>query len=284
MGNSCHIIKKTKGEIALNEVIWKYMSLAKFVDLLKTKELFFCRADLFEDKFEGASPIADFYLRQQVLEQIRTLSVGSETLKVSDGKQWIEVGKGEDLNFIFEEARTMHFINCWHKNKEESEAMWKLYLQGNEGVAIQSTVNDLIDSIDKTDKYVMFDNVEYINYESMNIPQFLTNKYQWTAQYFIKRNHYSHEKEYRAVIRKIDFNKVKEKEGVVYDKDKQIENKGLKVDVDLQTLIKGVYVSPMSAPYFREIVDDLIEKYCLKDGQNNLLLSKPSMLNTIPYY
>ncbi len=39
-------------------------------------------------------------------------------------------------------------VNCWHRNKLESIAMWKLYTHGNDGVAIQSTVRRLKDSIE----------------------------------------------------------------------------------------------------------------------------------------
>ena len=34
-------------------VIWKYMNLWKFLDILDCKKLYLSRADFFEDKFEG---------------------------------------------------------------------------------------------------------------------------------------------------------------------------------------------------------------------------------------
>ena len=39
-----------------NYKIVKYMDLAKFISLLHSKSLFFCRLDKLEDKFEGSSP------------------------------------------------------------------------------------------------------------------------------------------------------------------------------------------------------------------------------------
>ena len=40
-----------------NVVIWRFMNMRKFADLMNTSELYFCRADLFEDKSEDYPPI-----------------------------------------------------------------------------------------------------------------------------------------------------------------------------------------------------------------------------------
>jgi hypothetical protein len=39
-------------------------------------------------------------------------------------------------------------VNCWHQNEFESEAMWRLYSENHKGIAIQTTFQDLVDSID----------------------------------------------------------------------------------------------------------------------------------------
>ena len=39
-----------------DEVIWRYMDLAKFLSALDRESLFFCRADLLGDLFEGSYP------------------------------------------------------------------------------------------------------------------------------------------------------------------------------------------------------------------------------------
>src|SRR5699024_12403473 len=36
-----------------NTIVWKYLDLSKFVDLLLTRQLFMSRADKFEDQYEG---------------------------------------------------------------------------------------------------------------------------------------------------------------------------------------------------------------------------------------
>ena len=34
--------------------LWRYMDFTKFVSLIATKKLFFCRSDRFDDPFEGS--------------------------------------------------------------------------------------------------------------------------------------------------------------------------------------------------------------------------------------
>jgi hypothetical protein len=37
-------------------VIWRYLSLSKFLDLLSKQRLYFNRIDFFDDQFEGSWP------------------------------------------------------------------------------------------------------------------------------------------------------------------------------------------------------------------------------------
>ncbi len=36
-----------------NTIVWKYLDLSKFVDLLLNRQLFMSRSDKFEDQYEG---------------------------------------------------------------------------------------------------------------------------------------------------------------------------------------------------------------------------------------
>src|SRR6266478_4615364 len=42
-----------------NTVLWRYMDFAKFVALLEQRAVYFCRADLLGDRFEGAAGISE---------------------------------------------------------------------------------------------------------------------------------------------------------------------------------------------------------------------------------
>lgn len=45
-----------RGEPSEDAVIWRFMDLCKFRDLIASEELYFRRADLFSDKSEGLPP------------------------------------------------------------------------------------------------------------------------------------------------------------------------------------------------------------------------------------
>lgn len=87
-----------------NTIIWHYMNVFKFIDLINSCELYFTRLDVLEDKYEG-------YLSNK-----------------------------SHANY----NRLNRFINCWNINKGESDAMWKLYTDNLPGgIAIKCTVGKL---------------------------------------------------------------------------------------------------------------------------------------------
>ncbi len=112
--------------------IWRYMDFTKFFSLLDKKALYFARSDRFSDKFEGATPIPTIKAREAYV-------LGSGTPLVEEvSKGWSQSSR---------EVRKWIFLNCWHMNSYESAAMWQLYVQKNEGIAIRSTFARLGDSL-----------------------------------------------------------------------------------------------------------------------------------------
>ena len=51
-----------------NTIVWKYLDLSKFVDLLLYQKLFMSRSDKFEDQYEGT-------FSEPTFEEIRKLSL-----------------------------------------------------------------------------------------------------------------------------------------------------------------------------------------------------------------
>lgn len=49
-------------------IVWKYLDLSKFLDLLLSKKLFMSRSDKFEDQYEGT-------FSEPTFEEIRKLSI-----------------------------------------------------------------------------------------------------------------------------------------------------------------------------------------------------------------
>ena len=82
-------------------------------------------------------------------------------------------------------------VNSWHMNEYESAVMWDIYSTRDFGIAIQSTIKRLCDSLEKIQK-VSVPAVKYMDYNAEWIEEFL---YQ---PFLSKRRSFEHEKELRA--------------------------------------------------------------------------------------
>src|SRR5437763_6535889 len=109
-------------------IVWKYLDLSKFVDLLLYKKLFMSRSDKFEDQYEGT-------FSEPTYEEIQRLSQNNPDF----------------LNF-YKTHRKNVVISSWHINEYESFAMWQIFTQKSEGLAIQSTLGRLQEAL-QSDKY-----------------------------------------------------------------------------------------------------------------------------------
>src|SRR5438093_349916 len=123
--------------------IWRYMSFSKLIALIHGRALHFTRIDQLQDRFEGARPAPN----------LRDPGSLDEYTVLGDTSQLSEHQKGlltQALAAPHPLDRQVVAVNCWHMNDYESAAMWPLYVQGHEGVAIQSTVGLLKRAFDPT--------------------------------------------------------------------------------------------------------------------------------------
>src|SRR4029079_7671227 len=104
-------------------IVWKYLDLSKFVDLLLYKKLFMSRSDKFEDQYEGT-------FSEPTFEEIQKLAMNNPDF----------------LNF-YKTQRKNVVISSWHINEYESFAMWQIFTQKSEALAIQSTLGRLQESL-----------------------------------------------------------------------------------------------------------------------------------------
>ncbi|MFD2939897.1 DUF2971 domain-containing protein [Flavobacterium notoginsengisoli] len=128
-------------------IVWKYLDLSKFLDLLLSKKLFMSRSDKFEDQYEGT-------FSEPTYEEIKKLAVDNP----------------EFLNF-YKTHRERVAISSWHINEYESFAMWQIFTKNNEGLAIQSTIGRLQKAVkpeNNFDQYI--GEVNYIDYKKEYIP------------------------------------------------------------------------------------------------------------------
>lgn len=233
-----------KKPIDENIKIWRYMSFAEYVSLLDRKALFFTRVDRLEDRFEATFPkhIFDPNFEAQVTEEQR---------------QNLEINK-ERLLAYNQFLKKDTVVNCWHISDYESDAMWKLYLKGEEGVAIQSTYKRLSDSFNNYDENDVFIGViSYIDHENDVIP--------WDNAYqpFVHKNRsFEHEKELRVVLSKDIRKELAKNNGKKLDT-LEFPVNGVEAQINLETLIEKIVVSPKTQKWFEELVHSVTRKYGL---------------------
>lgn len=226
-----------------NARVWRYVDLAKFLDLLENRRLHFSRLDQLGDPFEGFWP-------KPVIDRFPGGLGGSET--PDPREYWARtIRSGVDLN------RLWAFANCWHISEHESAAMWKVYAE--RGVAVQSTYSRLCDGL-RADRYndVHVGAIRYLDYDQDDLPG--DNSLQAVMS---KRKSFEYERELRAVtvhIREVPQGGLSFEEAFG-----PYHPKGLYVAVDPSVLIEKIYVSPGRPVWFRDLVGAVLKRYDLTD-------------------
>ena len=218
-----------------SDMLWRYLDFTKFMDLLESESIFFTRADKFEDKFEGS------YSKLN-------RKIGREVYKDMTDEQYRTMIN--QVSFFSRNMIRYTFINCWHMNNYESEAMWKLYSKSNEAVAIQTTYRRLKDCFNNYEKDIFIGKVNYIDYETEWMPE--GNAF---YPYVHKRKSFIHENEVRAVMQELPCNE----QGITFEKD--ICDYGINVPVDINILIENIYVSPLAPQWFGDLVKKVVNRY-----------------------
>ena len=212
--------------------LWRYMSFAKFVSILAKDALFFVRADHFADPFEGSLGLANLTERES-----------------GPGEPVIPPSSRPIVN-AFEAMKKIHLVSCWHENDHESEAMWKVYSNIEDGVAVKTNFRSLADSL-TCEASVEISRVLYLDYEQEKVPEGFM-----FGPLLCKRRSFEHEKEVRAFV--TDFPD-QGPDGYAIFK----QTPGDYYAVDVSILIKEVILAPFSAPWFEEIAQTTLDKFGL---------------------
>ncbi|MFV5689116.1 hypothetical protein ACM55M_10885 [Flavobacterium sp. ZT3R25] len=201
-----------------NTIVWKYLDLSKFLDLLMSQKLFMSRSDKFEDQYEGT-------FSEPTFEEIKKLSIDNP----------------EFLNF-YKTHREKVAISSWHINEYESFAMWQIFTQNSEGLAIQSTIGRLQKALHPETNFNQYiGEVNYIDYKKEYIP--------FDDMFFpflFKRKSFQYEREVR-IISDVADNTIK-------------INDGLKINVDINELIEKIYIHPKSENWYKNLVIQLVKQ------------------------
>ena len=227
--------------------LWRYMDMWKFESLLDRRALFFCRANVFSDPFEGASPVKEVEYRileqQRIAEQFRS-GIDEETIQRNV----------KSLQRLQRNLRKSVIVSSWNANSHESAAMWRLYLKDKFGVAVQSTPERLKESFTQTDHEVHAGRVRYLDYENdiyHDPDDFPYDGYNALAPFVHKRRFFRYENEYRALI---DLSRTGG--SPAHDWSDEENSKGKFISTDLEALIESVVVPPHSDVGFIEQVTE----------------------------
>ncbi|WP_306353887.1 hypothetical protein [Flavobacterium sp. '19STA2R22 D10 B1'] len=201
-----------------NTIVWKYLDLSKFLDLLLHKKLFMSRSDKFEDQYEGT-------FSEPTFEEIKKIS--------ENNPDFLDFYKMQRKNVV---------ISSWHINEYESFAMWQIFTQNNEGLAIQSTLGRIQKALHLERQYEQhIGEVNYIDYKKELIP--FENAF---FPFLFKRKSFQYEREMRIIT---DVTS----QGITI-------NEGLKIQVDINQLIEKIYIHPKSENWYKILVIELMKR------------------------
>lgn len=199
-------------------IIWKYMDLSKFLDILISGKMFMSRSDKFEDQYEGT-------FSEPTFEEIKKIS--------ENNPKFLDYYKAHRENVV---------ISSWHTNEYESFAMWQIFTKNNEGLAIQSTIGNLKEALHiekQTQQYI--GEVNYIDYKKELIP--FDDAF---FPFLFKRKSFQYENEIRVISDVTTQNLT--------------INDGLKINVDINKMIKKIYIHPKSENWYKKLVIEVVSK------------------------
>lgn len=248
-----------------NLSIWRYLDFYKFKSLLETSSLFFCRADKFSDPFEGSLPARVAENRINFFKHVDSIH-GNEFDETS-ARLNIE-GLG-DRHMKTKQATV---INCWHINDTESDAMWRLYLKDNEGVAIQSNISRIKETISCVTESIGMSKVRYLNYENdiwYHEIDYPITTYNTLTPLVHKRIEFSQENEFRLLM---NVDAVNDDEDFWLLQENQ---KGKFVKVNLNVLTESIYLPPTIDKIAEGKIKEMSRKYGYDFEFRESKLSKP---------
>lgn len=228
--------KKPDGD----QVIWRYLSIDKYLDLLLSSSIKFTQIKIAADLLETE------------LMRHRLINSGA-----FDGKENLLEGS----KIHIETLRKTHYISCWTAKNKECRSLWHSYLGASRiGVAIRSTVDQVIKSADwrsySFDRRLVDYRDEFEDLEELQINTTLVN---------VKSEAYSSEEEIRFSINE---NAIDRPEGELSASNPpQIKEDDefpqvIPIDIKLENCINEIWISPFCADWQISMLKKVTTKLC----------------------
>jgi hypothetical protein len=203
--------------------VWRYMTFGRFVWMLVRKRLWLSRCDLLSDRWEGR------------------VSASTLAAMLADGR----VYEPDQLAGIIEIERTRNFVSCWTLAEHESDALWRIYCGVSEGVAIQTTLGRLRDSVaacrvDFGEPEPELD-LKPVVYDDGHLPA------PYVGELIMrKRQMFAYEREVRVVF---------------FRQDSKPQPMGRELRWDPENVLEHVWVHPFADEPFKDTVDAVVAAF-----------------------
>ena len=201
--------------IRRNELLWRYMSIERFEDVVMRSQLYFAAATQFPDDFEGAVAI---------MPPGFPVDPRYETM--------------DHTERAFHGLKQLTKISCWHRADYESNMMWKLYGDTDKGVAIRSTY-DRMQVACRPFRLAPNYGAETIFAGPVTYVDFLEVRLQHVhnvTRFFNKHRAFATEQEFRFAISLAG--------AVDGGAGGDVPEEGVSVEVDTDALVEGVVLGP----------------------------------------
>lgn len=259
-----------------SDVLWRYMPLDRFVDLVATQELHFSPLAEYakSDPFEGYLPRVALDGLASVLHTHRQDTKDLlQSAKTKLPEKWrAEFEKRcEVINAsvpsqveLYKNITSCVQVCCWRIGEHESEAMWKLYAK--EGVAIKTTVEHVTYSLDLsgTAPDVFLGRIKYLDFSAPELKVSDCVSADGGLMGMIKRKAYEHEDEARLMITPKRTYHLGMQEPISF-----------RLPVDVQRLCCEVMVSPFAG----ESVERSVRAVCGRGGMSGAIVSRSKLLD-----
>lgn len=267
------------------DVLWRYMSLDKFIDLVESKTLYFAPLSAYEktDPFEGYVPRVAMQAFADISKRYRDqhlATIEQLELRVSNGappeiaqKMKADLQKLRDqaelhvptMGALTKNISACTMVNCWNKSEHESEGLWNLYARS--GVAIKTSVGALQRALHKGEEkpVIHIGSVKYLDFSDPNLKPADCVTEDGQLLCMIKRIAYQHENEVRMYVTRTRPPKSLE----------LLKPESMRVPVDVQGMIESIVISPFAGG----TVESSLRAVCRWSGVNETVVSRSTLLD-----
>jgi len=222
--------------------VWRYMPFSKFISLLTYGALWFPKLNILQDQYEGTMP----HLVKEMMDQ-----------KHDSMKKGFHPSLHSQFDNMaarnVEDSRELIVANSWFLNESESKTMWTDYGEGNDSVAIKSTVGRLTANIAvPNDTHVThIGRVKYVDFNNHSMSDYEAN--QGIERAFLKDKGFQHEEELRIATMSFKTVNCIRPDGERYTaqevKGKNMNNfdfPGLYIMINFPELVSSIVIHPES--------------------------------------